>query len=81
MTITTSQDMTTRRTGTATSKFKYEELVAWICMDIDDDGDERMSTWNGFVDAYYGMLDGEPHWIINRNGAMHYVPERLMIRI
>lgn len=81
MTITTSQDTAIRQTGTATSKFEYEELVAWACVDIDDDGDERTSTWNGFVDAYAGMLDGEPHWIVNRNGAMHYVPERLMVRV
>jgi hypothetical protein len=64
-----------------TGEFHHGELVAWTCTDVDDDGDERTSTWNGFVDSYAGMIDDEPHWIVNRNGALHHVPERLMGRI
>jgi len=63
------------------SKFNHGDLVAWTCTDTDDDGAERTSTWNGIVDSYAGMVYDEPHWIVNRNGALHHVPERLMNRI
>ena len=59
-------------------KFEYGDLVAWTCLYHDDDGTKRQSYANGFIDSYYGQISGEPHWIINRNGAMHHVPERLI---
>lgn len=64
-----------------TAAFCPGDVVAWTCVDTDDDGTERTSTWNGIVDAYAGMVCGERHWIVNRNDAMHHVPERLMQRI
>lgn len=56
-------------------RFPIGTLVAWTFIADDEDGDQRSYTMNGTIDAYHGMLDDEPTWIINRNGAMHYVPE------
>lgn len=62
-------------------EFAPGDIVAWTCADTDDDGAERTSTWNGIIDLDAGMEHGEPHWIVNRNGALHHVPERLISRI
>lgn len=62
-------------------EFQLGDLVAWTCLDHDDDGSPKSAVLNGFIDSYYGMAKGEPNWIINRNGVLHYVPERLVFRI
>lgn len=62
-------------------RFSFGTLVAWTFTADDEDGDPKSYTMNGTVDTYYGMLNGEATWIVNRNGLIHYVPASQMYQV
>lgn len=57
-------------------RFPAGTLVSFTYFTEDEEGDLSWHTRQGLIDAYYGLLDEEPHWIIRySDGTTDHVPD------